>query len=151
MAAVIQRRIRKMIDQGSFSSQVVLVPGGTTSAAQQFVDIVFVFDGATIGKQLDVRIDFNCIVTAWTLLLDAVATVRIDVWRDAFANYPPTVGDSMPGADADKPQTTAAASASDEVATWDEDSIAAGDVLRANIDTNGGASRATLCLKARRI
>jgi hypothetical protein len=154
MAAVIQKRIRKMMGDNSFTSQVVLVPGGTTSQGQ-YVDIVFVLDGGgttiTAGVKTDLRIDFRCVVTSWTLLLDQSATIRVDVWRDSYGNYPPVAGDSMPGAAGDRPQTVAAAKGSGSATAWDFTTIVAGDTLRLNVDLNDAATRATLVLKARRV
>lgn len=117
-------------------------------------DVLAVFDGGgaalTTGVKLDLTLDFACSVLAWTLLLDAASTVRVDVWKDSYGNYPPTVADSLAGVDANKPQTAAAVKASGGVTGWTTTAIAAGDTLRFNLDVATVAARATLALKLRR-
>lgn len=120
----------------------------------QYVDAEFVLDGGggpiSAGIKMDLGIDFACVAIGWTLLLDQADTVRLDLWKAAYAGYPPVVGNTMPGANANKPQTTAAAKATGGVAGWTIVALAAGDIIRLNLDLVTVAGRATLALKLRR-
>lgn len=129
--------------------------GFPSSAQFLYANLIVVIDGGgviiTTGIKVDLVVDFACVVTDWTLLLDVADTFRIDVWKDLYANYPPVVGDSMPGADGNKPQTGAVVKASGGVVGWTTAVLAAGDTLRFNVDVSATATRATLALKVRRI
>jgi hypothetical protein len=133
----------------------VIAPGTAGAALTDAIDIIAVFDGGgavlAVGRQVDIVVDLACTIEAWAMVADLSTTSRVDVWRDAFAAYPPVAGDSMPGAAADRPQITAGLAArSDIVTAWDRVIIDAGDVLRFNLDTNNNATRITVALKARR-
>ena len=62
------------------------------------------------GYSDSVRIPFSGTITGWTLLADQVGSIVIDVWRDTYANYPPTDADSIT---ASAPPTLASAQAAE--------------------------------------
>jgi hypothetical protein len=68
----------------------------TTTAA-----VVFVLNGngsAIIAGQSAWRdVPFNCTITGWSLLADAVGSIAIDICKDTYANYPPVIGDAISG------------------------------------------------------
>jgi hypothetical protein len=104
------------------------------------VAIVAVFDGGGTeiadNAQLDLRIPFDCTITAWTLLADQSGAVVIDVWRDTLANYPPTDADALPGSGKEPTIAASATNATDTTITdWVSDDIVAGDCLRFNVDS----------------
>jgi len=85
-----------------------------------------------------VTIPFACTITGWTLL--GVATtgsstgsIVIDVWKDTYANYPPTVADTIAGSE--KPTISAATKGQDlTLSSWTT-SVSAGDILGFNVDS----------------
>jgi hypothetical protein len=85
---------------------------------------------------------------SWTLLsTDAAATAGslvIDVWKDVFANYPPTDADSIT---AGSPPTLSSdnATTNSTLSGWTV-AVAAGDVFGFNVDSTSGITRATLQL-----
>ena len=117
------------------------------------IDIVLVIDCSSTGVKLDVRVDFDCKLTAWSLFTDsglAGDNCYVDVWRDAYANFPPTVDDSMNGGNYPQVVDTANGTSAD-LSSWTRTTITAGDTLRINVQTRQGAvTRATLVLRATR-
>lgn len=109
----------------------------------------FVIDGGgaaiTTGLKGFVRVPF-----AWTdiakasLLADASTTAVVDVWKDSFANHPPTDADSIT---ASAPLTlTADDEAEDSTLTGWTKTGSAGDVLAFNVDSNNNAELLTVAL-----
>ena len=95
----------------------------------------------TSGIKGDVQVPYGCTPTTWTILADVAGAIVFDIWRDAFANYPPLVGDSMTAAA--KPTIPASgASATGSAATWT--AVAAGDTVRFNVDSATTITQATL-------
>lgn len=132
---------------GTFSGDT---PPGTFPT---FADLVFCIGGSALiatGIKLDLVVDFDATVIAWTMLLDQAATMRIDLWKDTYGNYPPVAADGMPGVAANRPQTVAVDKATGLPTAWTTKKIIAGDTIRVNVDTNDLAQRALLTVKVRR-
>lgn len=114
----------------------------------QFVSITYVFSNIGAGDQGDLTIPFNCTITEWTLLADVSGSVVIDIWEDTYANYPPTVADTITGSA--KPTISASTKGQSSTLTgWSPD-ILAGNTLRFNVDSASTVSRVTLSLKVKR-
>lgn len=130
-----------------------LTPGAGTETGEA-ADLEIVLDGGgqpiAAGIKCDVPIDFDCAVTGWTVLGDQAGSIRIDLWKSSYAAFPPVVGGSMPGANANKPQATGAAKAQGGVAGWTAAQVAAGEIVRVNVDTVAAFTRVTLGLALRR-
>lgn len=90
-------------------------------------------------------IPFACTINAVTLLADQTGSIVVDIWKDTYANYPPTVADSICASA--KPTISAALKSEDTTLTGWTKSIAAGDVLRFNVDSVSSIQRLTLVLK----
>jgi hypothetical protein len=114
----------------------------------------FIIDGGgsaiATGIKGDIIIDYACTLDSWTLIADAAGAIVIDVWKDTYANFPPTDEDSM--CSGKEPTITATnASAQDtSITDWTTDDIAAGDVLRFNVDSCTTIKRVTLSFKVTR-
>lgn len=110
--------------------------------------LLAVFDGAgsTLhnGMQGDVSVPFACTITSWVLLADQPGSLELDIWKDAFASYPPTSGDSITASA--KPTLSSTDHADDSTLTGWTTTVAAGDTLRFNIDSVTSIERATLAL-----
>lgn len=104
--------------------------------------------GITTGVRADIAIPFDCTLTGIALALDQVGNVVLDVWKGTYANFPPTVDDSICGAS--KPTVSNLAGMIDDaLAGWTK-TVTAGDVLRFNVESASGVSRITVVVKARR-
>lgn len=110
------------------------------------------FDGGgsaiTATSQCDVIAPHALTITKATLLADQVGSIVIDVWVDAYANFPPTMADSITAAA--KPTLSSADKYSDSTLTGWTTSVASGAVIRFNVDSCSGISRATLILEGTR-
>jgi hypothetical protein len=133
----------------------LLTSAGNTAPSwtDQFVAITFIFSagGGTIATGIagDLLIPFSCQITEWTLLADQAGTVTIDIWEDTYANYPPTVADSITGSG--KPSISPSGIKAQSAPTgWTSTTINAGDILRFNVDAVTLITRLTLTLKAKR-
>jgi hypothetical protein len=115
--------------------------------------IVVEIDGGgsviTTGVKADRRIKgFGLTFNSWTLLADQSGSIVIDIWKDSYANYPPTDADAMPGA-GNEPTISSATKAEDTTLTdWASYTVADGDCLRFNVDSATTIQRATLIIEA---
>ena len=114
------------------------------------VQVVFDGGGTTIptGIYSDLVIPRVIEWTGWELLADQSGAVKIDVWKDTYANFPPTDADSIAGSD--EPEIVASATKAQnlDIATGGQWPLAtvAKDVLRFNVDSVATIERATLVL-----
>jgi hypothetical protein len=106
----------------------------------------YVIDGggavvATGEKAGYVRIPFTGHIVGWTLLGDPAHTgsIVIDSWLDSYANFPPTVADSIWGGS--KPTLLAADKAE---ATGLSIAVTKGQTIRHNVDSAATLWEATL-------
>lgn len=105
-------------------------------------------DGAgsaiTTGVKGDITIPWNMTIQSWYLVADVAGSIVIDVWKDTFANFPPTVLDSITGTE--KPTLSAIDKNSDtNLTTWIT-TISAGDVVRFNVDSVSTVTKVTLTI-----
>lgn len=111
--------------------------------------ITFIIDGGgiviTTGVKGFIEIPFACTILGWTLLANVSGSIVIDVWKDTYANFPPTILDTITGTE--KPTLVTVQKNQDtNLTTWIT-SISAGDILAFNVDSVDTIQRATLSLK----
>jgi len=116
------------------------------------IGIVCSIDGGgsaiTTGEKGHLEIPFDCTITGWTLLADQSGSIVIDVWNDTYANFPPTVADTIAGSE--KPTLSAVQKNQDlALGTWTT-SVDAGDILAFNVDSASTVERVTLTITATR-
>lgn len=120
-------------------------PGGADLLAL-VQTLVFVIDGGgaliTTGIKGDIVVDFAGTITQWTVLADQSGSIAVGVWKDTYANYPPVVGDLI----ATPTITTALKAQSGAISL----AVAAGDILRFNVNSVTSIQRATVALKVTR-
>lgn len=92
-----------------------------------------------------VRVPFSGTITKWTLLADAGGSIVIDLWKDTFANYPPTNADSITAGN--EPELSTDDEAEDSTLTGWTTSVTAGDVLGFTVDSVSGITWASLMLE----
>jgi hypothetical protein len=111
--------------------------------------ITFIIDGGgstiTTGEKGDLTIPFDCTINEWTLLADQSGSIVVDIWKDTYANYPPTVADTITGSA--KPTISSATKGQSSTLTGWTTSITAGDCLAFNVDSVTTCQRVTLSLK----
>lgn len=115
--------------------------------------ITFVIDGGgsaiTTGVKGDLEIPFACTITAATVLADQSGSIVIDIWKDTYANYPPTNADSITASA--KPTLSSATKSQDTTLTGWTKPIAAGSTLRFNVDSITTCTRVTISLKVTKV
>jgi hypothetical protein len=111
------------------------------------------FDGhgqaPATGVKTDFVVPYPMRITGWTVVADVAGSAQLDLWRAAYANYPPTVADSVTGSD--KPRLSSELKAQSVALTdWVKD-WAADDLVRVNLDSAETLTRATVILSFIRI
>ncbi len=114
--------------------------------------ITIIIDGGgsviTTGQKGHLEIPFACEIERVTLLADVSGSIVIDIWKDTYANFPPTVADTITASA--KPTLAAAQKYQDATLTGWNKTIAAGDILAFNIDSVATITRVTLALKVKK-
>ena len=129
------------------------LPTARLSTNIKTLTITFIIDGGgsaiTTGQKGHLEIPFACTLTAWTLAADVAGAIVIDIWKDTYANFPPTDADAMPGAGKEPTIAATNQKAQDtDISDWASVAIAAGDILAFNVDSCTTITRVTLSLKA---
>lgn len=97
------------------------------------------------GIKGDLEISFGCTIQRVTMLADQTGSIVVDVWKDTYSNYPPVDADSIT---ASAPPTIASSikSQNSTLTGWTT-AIAAGDVLRFNVDSCTSITRVTISMQ----
>lgn len=111
--------------------------------------IQFIIDGGgsaiTTGVKGDIMIPFNCTVLGWDIVADQSGSIVVDVWKDTYANFAPTVADTITGTE--KPTLSSAVKNQDiALSTWTT-ALTRNDWLRFNVDSASTVTRVTLALR----
>jgi hypothetical protein len=68
----------------------------------------------------------------------------VDVWKDTYANFPPTVADTIAGSE--KPTLSSAVKNQDRNLTSWTTSVSAGDIVAFNVDSAATVTRVNLII-----
>ena len=90
-------------------------------------------------------IPFNCTISEWTLQADVSGSIVIDIWKDTYANFPPTIADTITGSA--KPTITSSVKGNSSTLTGWTTTITAGDILYFNVDSCATITQVTLTMK----
>jgi hypothetical protein len=116
------------------------------------ISIMYIIDGGgsaiTTGVKGFIEVPFACTITGWTIIADQSGSIVVDVWKDTYANAPPTVADTIAGSE--KPTLSSAQKNQDLTLTTWTTSIAAGDILAFNVDSITTCTRVTVGIRATR-
>lgn len=114
-----------------------------------------VFETGTVGGSAIatgikgyLRVPFACRIVKVTVLLEQSGSIVWDVWKDTFANYPPTVADTITASA--KPTVTTATKSEDSTLTGWTRSISAGEVLGFKVDSITTAAWSALQIEVQR-
>lgn len=121
------------LDDGTFAAEFVIGDGA---------------NAITTGIKGDIQIPMAATITGVFALADQTGSIVIDVWKDTYANFPPTDADSIT---ASAPITISAATkATDTTLTGWTTSVTAGDILRLNVDSVSTVTRCTVVIRMKR-
>lgn len=115
--------------------------------------VTLIIDGAgaviTTGVKGYLSLPVSGTWKKWRVLsIDGAATagsIVIDVWKDTYANYPPTVADTITAAA--KPTLSAANKNEDTTLTGWTTAFSAGDILGFNVDSVATVTKVALILE----
>lgn len=97
------------------------------------------------GTKGYVEVPYNGLILGWTALADTTGSCVVDVWKDTFANYPPTVADTIAGSE--KPTITSSNKGQDlSLTTWTT-TVTQGDIIAFNVDSCSTITKANISLK----
>ena len=122
-------------------------PSSPAGAAQGSFGITIDGGGSAIttGVKGYVEIPYDGTITGWTILGDVSGSCVIDVWKDTYANFPPTVADTIAGSE--KPTLSSAIKNEDLTLTTWTTSVTTGDIIGFNVDSASTVTRVTLSIK----
>jgi len=113
--------------------------------------VTFVIDGGgsaiTTGEKGHLEVPFACTITQVTLLADQTGSITIDIWKDTYANFPPTDADSICGGN--EPAIASGQKYQDSTLTNWTTTINDGDILAFNVDSCATITRVTVALKVK--
>lgn len=119
----------------------------------ELASIVFIIDGGgaeiATGEHGHVEIPFKCEIQRVTLLADQSGSIKVDIWKDTYANFPPDNTDTITGAN--EPEISAGVKDQDATLTDWTKAIAAGDILAFNVDSVTDIERLTIVLKIKKV
>jgi len=75
---------------------------------------------------------------------DQTGSIVVDVWKDTYANFPPTVADRIAGTE--RPTLSSATKNQDlSLSTW-QTSVTSGDIIAFNVDSASTLTRVNLSI-----
>lgn len=103
------------------------------------------------GVAHDYQVPYDCVVLGWNVVGDVSGNIVVDVWKDTYANFPPTVADTIAGTE--KPTLSSQSKNQDlTLTTWaNAGRLNSGDFLRFNVDSSSTVGKATLLLSVARV
>lgn len=109
----------------------------------------FVIDGGgskiSTGVKYDYPIPYDALISGWELVADQSGSVVIDLWQDTYANFPPTVADSI--TTSEKPTLSSVQKNTDtSLNSGNGWAVTGGRYLRLNVDSATTVTRVTLKL-----
>lgn len=121
-------------------------PGLRVTAAVRTEQIGITIDGGGSAISTGVKgyksFPVAGVITGVRMLADQVGSAVVDIWKDTYANYPPTVADTITAAA--KPTISGANKSEDTTLTGWTTAVAAGDVFGFNVDSAATITRLTL-------
>lgn len=98
----------------------------------------------TTGRRGAIEIPFACTITAVRVFADQTGSIVLDIWKDTYSNYPPTIGDSITASA--KPTISSATKSEDTTLTGWVTTFAAGDIAVIYVDSCTSITQATISL-----
>jgi len=142
------------------TNQVLTVAGGvpswaapSASASGQKAAVGAVFgDGSNVisgTAQVTLQVPFSATIVAARLLLKESGDLVVDVWKDTYANYPPTDADTITGGN--EPTASSAIKYEDLTLSGWTTSITSGDCLTFYVDSAATVTQATVVLELEKV
>lgn len=137
------------VDNGGSTRTDCTISGGASTSERTGITVDGGGSAITTGiKGFSIIPKTGTIVSATLLSTDASATACsavFDVWVDTYANYPPTVADTITASA--KPTISSANKSQDNTLTGWTTSVTAGGIMGYKIDSTSGCTRLQLVLE----
>lgn len=91
-----------------------------------------------------VTMPYSGTITGWAIQADVSGSIVIDVWKDTYANYPPTVADSIAGSE--KPTLSSQIKNQDLTLTTWTTAVSEGDIIKFNVDSSSTVNKVYLTI-----
>jgi len=85
--------------------------------------------------------------TRWTLLADVSGAIKIDVWVDTYANYPPDNGDTVTGGHEPEIAASGVKAQDTDISDWGDVTWASGSVVKVSVDSCTTITHAVLVIE----
>lgn len=122
---------------------------GFGKTSKRPIDIVFeigdLATALTAGLKAYLRVPFACTILSWELVAGTSGSITIDIWKDTYTNFPPTLADTITASA--KPMLSGQQKANSSTLTGWTINIAEGDYLAFNIDSVATVKYVRLMLK----
>lgn len=104
----------------------------------------------TAATKQCIQVPVDCVVEAWEIVAPIESgSIVVDVWKDTYSNFPPTVADTIAGSE--KPTITSSQKGTDTSLGSFSTSLSKGDWLIFNIDSCTSITHVVISLKCRKV
>lgn len=107
-----------------------------------------IISNTSVGVKFDWEMPFAGSISEVRLFADQTGSIVLDLWKDTYNNYPPTVADTICAAA--KPTLSSASKYRDTTLTGWTTSFNVGDIIRVKVDSASTLTRVTLALRLER-
>lgn len=115
--------------------------------------LIFIIDGGgaaiKTGEKGHLQIPFKCEIVKVTLLAGQTGSIRIDIWKNTYENFPPDVNDTICGIT--RPEIEDGIKYEDAALEFWEKTINAGDILAFNVSSVTDIERVMILLEVKNI
>lgn len=136
------------ISEGDLRQFALDIKDSTLFLDTAYDTIQFIIEGGglaiTTGVKGDIMIPFACTVQSWYIVADQSGSIVVDIWKDSYGNFPPTVADTITGTE--KPTLSSATKNQDLTLTSWTTAFSRGDFLRFNVDSASTVTRVTVII-----
>jgi hypothetical protein len=116
--------------------------------------ISFVLDGGgaavATGAKGDIMLPYNIAIDSWYLTARETGSIQIGLWRDSYANYPPTSAKAM-HTGATGPYINAGIKNTATTAAWGAPTGASQEFIRVNVDSASSVGQVSMNLNYHKI
>lgn len=119
---------------------------------EEYTTVLAFFDGGgaaiEVGEECFIQLGFAGAIEEVSLLGDQSGSIQIDIWKDAYANYPPTDADSICASAV--PAISSGTKYTDSTLTGWTKNISAGDILLFHVDSCTTIEQCQVALKIKK-
>lgn len=137
-------------DKSGVSALFFKDDGGTEHELSGEAALEFIIDGGgsaiTTGQKGHLEVPFNCIVNGWTVVADVAGAIVVDIWKDTYANFPPTVADTIAGSELPTLVATNQKNQDLSLTTWTI-ALTKGDIIAFNVNSITTCQRVNISLR----